>query len=1025
MRKTTTFIMGLLFLCLWTGAKAQSSETDPRVDRAKWQWNASTTCPSGKEGTGDGYIDAAFDGKAETYWHSDWSGGSDGATLPQYLVIDLGEETIFEGFTYLPRPANGNGSTTAWRIYVSNEAFDLSNSVAENADKSRLGEPTLSGTFSYGTERVEKAAVFPTPQTGRYILFISDRSKTTTFFTCAEFNLLKTAAHTAKNLLSEGITTARGYQTNYAGTGFGRYDAQKLESAITAAEGVLNDGSATSDKLCAAVNDLQQATQAAHILPEEGKYYNIVSANPLFKEKQSVEKAIATTGAENFGWSTLNADDLAYYWQAERFYDELRFKSCSTGKYISGIGADGTKGTTDTNPARITLAPLGSEAVPVGSNEQVNFLINGAPMHAKGHNAGTGISGEAISYGGEYSTASAWVVREASIDGFTAPLIAKAETFLEDNKNNHEANPTQLGKYTTESYNAVSAAKNVLSGSVTPANISALSNALLNTSYAQVRPVFTIENQHSTYGVGNGIIEDATGQANHFTALDQNDNRMLWVISFPNEQATTGTFEIYNLATRNPIHTSAHASFASIGVTITEATGKPEGAETQYLMKQHNDFSPIHAQQNGSLLVEWSNNSHGSASAWKFNYVGTTAEMPSDEAFADYQLAAKAKADAISYKAHTATGLGNYTHSTLSHDEVKKQLDTYIGEVDALTHNTLNESSNIAQKINTFTAGLAINQPADGSFLRILSTPTNRYLNCDNAEAQGSAAFTAPNGSETIFYYKDGKLLSFKTGFYVANNANNRLYYNGITEGTDFTFSTTKDGTIGRYNVKYNGNSRYLFCANSAEGLYWAESTNDADYLLQTSLPRFHYSLEQVTTLPVTITEAGYATLCAPVALTIPSGDVKAYTGTKNGEWLTLTEISGTIPAGTPVILSGTAATYYFAITTSSDVAPAQDLKGTTATTSTSSVSLPYTLQSCHDGVGLYPYTGENLLGFKAYLVGESVISSYKIDLTPTGIEGVETGNKTPDAIFDLSGRRVQKLGKGTFIINGQKVIIK
>ena len=42
---------------------------------------------------------------------------------------------------------------------------------------------------------------------------------------------------------------------------------------------------------------------------------------------------------------------------------------------------------------------------------------------------------------------------------------------------------------------------------------------------------------------------------------------------------------------------------------------------------------------------------------------------------------------------------------------------------------------------------------------------------------------------------------------------------------------------------------------------------------------------------------------------------------------------------------------------------------------------------------------------------------------TVTGVESVESSNNAPQAIYDLTGRRVSKAEKGIYIINGKKVI--
>ena len=72
-------------------------------------------------------------------------------------------------------------------------------------------------------------------------------------------------------------------------------------------------------------------------------------------------------------------------------------------------------------------------------------------------------------------------------------------------------------------------------------------------------------------------------------------------------------------------------------------------------------------------------------------------------------------------------------------------------------------------------------------------------------------------------------------------------------------------------------------------------------------------SVDEATSVDVTIGAAGASTLCAPAALTIPSG-VKAYTLEYDGSALQAHEVTTTIPANTPVLLNAAAGNYSFAI---------------------------------------------------------------------------------------------------------------
>jgi hypothetical protein len=189
----------------------------------------------------------------------------------------------------------------------------------------------------------------------------------------------------------------------------------------------------------------------------------------------------------------------------------------------------------------------------------------------------------------------------------------------------------------------------------------------------------------------------------------------------------------------------------------------------------------------------------------------------------------------------------------------------------------------------------------------------------------------------------------------------------------------------------------------------------------------YNFNLEPVTTLPVTIGSAGASTLYAPNALTLPEEQgLQVYTAEQNGEYLTLTEVESVIPANTGVILMGTAGTYNFTISDDAS-APVGKLTGTVATKSKPNNDRIYTLQKSNGALVMKKYSGANLNGFKAYyeMPAESNVQALRLSFgETTGIDGVvNAGGKLE--IYDMNGRRVEKMTKGLYIVNGQKVLVK
>ena len=189
-----------------------------------------------------------------------------------------------------------------------------------------------------------------------------------------------------------------------------------------------------------------------------------------------------------------------------------------------------------------------------------------------------------------------------------------------------------------------------------------------------------------------------------------------------------------------------------------------------------------------------------------------------------------------------------------------------------------------------------------------------------------------------------------------------------------------------------------------------------------------------------TIGEYKIATFYANDAMNIPSG-VKAYVATTapvmdgdNGI-ITMTEIKdGIIPAKTGAVLRGEPATYTFepATETGGTEVTGNLLHGYVGIYEYETVALPndgsanYVLTVMNGKAGFYRKdAGFKVYNNKAYLNVPGAAGAralyFEFDNGATGI--VETENESEKAeIYDLTGRRVQKVQKGLYIVNGKKV---
>lgn len=194
--KKITFMLSLL---MSMGAMTTSAQV---LSRTGW-----TVTVSGENANDGGGKAAIIDGNNSTYWHSRYDNNGTGdatKSLPQFFVIDLGQETSFKSIGYVPRPGLQNGTAATFKLYVSNTEFEsVSDSKNAASIVNALGNPAMTGTFTYanGEGQTVKTASSETELTGRYVMFVITGGKdNNSFASCAEFYLSKDASIAAKSI---------------------------------------------------------------------------------------------------------------------------------------------------------------------------------------------------------------------------------------------------------------------------------------------------------------------------------------------------------------------------------------------------------------------------------------------------------------------------------------------------------------------------------------------------------------------------------------------------------------------------------------------------------------------------------------------------------------------------------------------------------------------------------------------------------------------------------------------------------
>ena len=286
-----------------------------------------------------------------------------------------------------------------------------------------------------------------------------------------------------------------------------------------------------------------------------------------------------------------------------------------------------------------------------------------------------------------------------------------------------------------------------------------------------------------------------------------------------------------------------------------------------------------------------------------------------------------------------------------------------------------------------------------------------------------------------------GLSMKAQTGWYAPGE---RLDVSTITEGTSSTansvvFRQSDNNVKGQYTLYTNNNKWMYDNGNNADRGYVVDrnSTYAADYC--------NWIIEEVTWLPVPInTTVGFGTLYSPVALkgedTAQDERLEFYYGVKDNvgdkDKLVLTKLTGDIPAETGFIVKykggvdEATGCVFMKIADSAPALPGRnELTGTLETVAKPTTGTVYTLQNKNNTLGFYKYTGANVKGGKAYYLladDEAASMGFVFDFEgqTTGVESIEV-NADNQVIYDLSGRRVAKAGKGLYIINGKKVLVK
>ena len=199
------------------------------------------------------------------------------------------------------------------------------------------------------------------------------------------------------------------YITSLIGENPGYYSATTANPAITAAQAVLDNASATDAELQAALDGLNALTIN---MPKEGVLYQLVSAYPNYETNQRVKKAMCITSVKInnvdtkvVGWNTLNETDPQFFW---------RFTPSGAGYTVQNSSDNSNMAAWNNNTQPLSETAVTITLSSVGSG-QFNIKNGGSVMHTGGHNNGAGVSGAIVGWNGGANSCSSWYIVEAEV----------------------------------------------------------------------------------------------------------------------------------------------------------------------------------------------------------------------------------------------------------------------------------------------------------------------------------------------------------------------------------------------------------------------------------------------------------------------------------------------------------------------------------------------------------------------------------------------------------------------------------
>ena len=663
-------------------------------------------------------------------------------------------------------------------------------------------------------------------------------------------------------------------------------------------------------------------------------------------------------------------------------------------------------------------------------NNVVEMHVGGETLHASNHN-----DDKLLNYDGN-EPASRWYIN-------TIDVTADIQNLLNSLTPADYADVPALGQYTTAGYNAL------VEAAATVTTVDGVKAAIAAFNKTKNVPVYFITSAWDGYSAGKAILYDGT--AWKFATADK-FNRQMWMTIPEYTKEDVPTVDAYDA---EGVH-YAICDYLTNTVMRDKNVQIVNVADWEGAMNlQYSANNAQHADQYG-VLVEWrpAKVVEGAvdcgASAWHVEYIGTSYELDklTDELFAGVNALASRVDDEVEF----GTEVGYYSE-------------------EAYTAAKAAAEAIVAKSLVELTAiSVADVQAAEANLNKTLITPDpNKYYMLESASTKDYCA------GQRVYVAKDG-YMGFNNENLMANvfqfvpAADGKFYLSHVETGS--ALSTAKAagwGAQAAHTALYDVEPVAVSISNmgsknivklvpdggpmihaqkdGSQVVGWDDDSYEgasAWYIKEVDINNYAHEL--------TVTDAEWATLVLGFNTVIPE-DVTAYiVSAVDAESATLTQVEGVLPANTPVLLNAPAEIYSFTVSTETPEEISNNiLDGCTIDRHV--YEDIYVLGNGTDGVGFYKAkynvntdssndivegegedavttpTYEAILSnaFKAFLPANGVAAQalrFNFGST-TAIESVVNGINANAAIYDLSGRRVEKATKGIYIVNGKKMIVK